>query len=206
MQLRCFRLLGTVLCLTFPAGCGDAPLSPATEQQLAEQAMDGWVREHPDGWAMAVTTARVLERPEWTPSCSSPETNGYVSLRISAPRGEIELAFRCPIDDRTTAQELQDHFVRAVPWNLAQGISAPNWRFQAWLPESSIFDGVTFHTPVPGLLAVNIATGVAGIRGESTRAACSAEPALTDGCALQRRHAILMQVRFTVPADLSALR
>lgn len=206
MQLGRIRLIGTVLCLTFPVGCADAPLSPDNEQRLAERAMDGWVREHPDGWAMAVTTGRALERPEWTPSCSSPETNGYVSLRVNAPRGEIELAFRCPIDERTTAQELQDHFVRAVPWNLAQVISAPNWRFQAWLPESSIFDGVTFHTPVPGLLAINIATGVTGIRGESTRAGCAAEPANTEGCVLSRRHAILMQVRFTVPADLAALR
>lgn len=207
--LRAGRL-AAVLWLTLPAaGCGEGSLLPVSEEVLAGRAADAWVRDHPEDWAMAVTTAAVAERPEWTPSCSSPLTNGYVSLRIRSERGELELAFRCPIDERSTAEELQLHFVRAVPWNLAQGVSAPNWRFQAWLRESSVFDGVTFHTPVPGTLAVNIATPVSGLRGESTRRACAASVqagAADGGCALQRRHAIPMQVRFTFPADLSALR
>jgi len=206
MQLRLSGPVAAVLFLTFVAGCGDTPLTPTDEQRLAEQAADEWVRAHPDGWALAVTTTNIVERPAWTPSCSSAGTNGYVSLRVRAPTGDLELAFRCPIDERTTAQELQDHFVRAVPWNLAQGVSAPNWRFQAWLPESSVFEGVTFHTPVPGMLAVNIATDVTGLVGESTRGSCAAASRARDGCVLRRRHPVPMQVRFTLPADLSALR
>lgn len=201
--------LAAVLCLTLGARCAEPLLSPASEQDLAEQAMDRWVRDHPADWAMASGTTNLLERPQWTPSCSDPLTNGYVSLRLRTTRGELELAFRCPLDQSASTQQLQEHFVRAVPWNLAQGISVPNWRFQAWLPESSIFEGVTFHTTAGGALAVNIMTPLSGLRAESTRGACAAGPgdeAAPDGCTLRRRHAIPMQVRFTVPMDLSALR
>jgi hypothetical protein len=198
-----------VLCLTLAAGCGESLLSPASEQDFAEQALDRWVREHPAEWAMAASTTNVPQRPHWTPACSDPLTNGYVSLRLLTTRGELELAFRCPLDEYATAQQLQDHFVRAVPWNLAQGISAPNWRFQAWMPESSIFDGVTFHNTATGALAVNIVTPLSGLRAESTRGACAAAPGgegAPEGCTLRRRHAIPLQIRFTAPMDLSALR
>lgn len=197
-------LLGAALSM----GCGESALAPRGEVAAAEDAMSAWVAKHPDGFAAAVSTSDVPTRPAWTPACSDPRSNGYVSLRLTTRRGDIELAFRCPLDEFTNAQELQDHFVRAVPWNLPTGIASPNWRFQAWLPLSSIYDGVTFHTPRAGFLAVDIQSTMTGIRAENTRRGClaAADAALPEDCVLSRVHRVPLQMRFTVLADYSALR
>lgn len=196
-----------VLCLTFAGGCAGEPLSPRAERAQAERAVAAWVAANPDGWAGASRTDAVAARPGWTPACDDPASNGYVSLRLATAGGDIELAFRCPLDDRASAADLQDHFVRAVPWNLPTGIRSPNWRFQAVLPVSSIYDGVTFHTPSPGLLAVDINSTMLGVQGVSTRESCAAPAhAGSDACQFIRAHRVPLRMRFTLPADLGALR
>ncbi len=197
-----------VLCLT-ALGCGESALAPRSELIAAEAAADAWVAANPDAWAGAVTSSAIPVRPEWTPSCSSPETNGYVSLRLRSAGGDLELSFRCPVSERSTPEELQAQFIHAVPWNLPTGVTATNFTFQAWLRLDAIYDGVTFHTPRAGSLAVDIRSDMLGIRGVSTRRGCvPAFDAVTlpEGCVVVRSHRVPMAMRFTVPADLSALR
>lgn len=170
--------------------------------------MADWVSRFPDGWAATTATAVAPTRPSWTPACSDPANTGYVSLRLATGRGDMELAFRCPIDEHASVADLQLHFVHAVPWNLPIGIESPNWRFQAWLPLSSIFNGVTFESPAPGFLTVDIQSTMTGIRAENTRRGClaAADASLPPTCTLERVHRVPLRMRFTVLADLSALR
>ena len=188
--------------------CGESALAPRGEVAAAEDAISAWVARHPDGWTSTTTTDAVLTRPSWTPSCTDAASNGYVSLRLVTGRGDIELAFRCPVGEGATAEDLQLHFIHAVPWNLPTGISSPNWRFQAWLPLSSVFNGVTFESPRAGLLAVDIQSTMSGILAENTRRSCvpAADDAAVPGCVIMREHRVPLRLRFTVRADLSALR
>jgi hypothetical protein len=199
-----------LLCTAFLSSCGESALAPRGEVAAAEDAISAWVARHPDGWNAATTTDAILTRPAWTPSCSDPASNGYVSLRLVSGRGDIELSFRCPVDERATAEQLQVHFIHAVPWNLPTGINSPNWRFQAWLPLSAVFNGVTFETPSAGQLAIDIQSTMSGIRAENTRRGCVAaavaDAALEPSCVIAREHRVPMRLRFTVRADLSALR
>ena len=206
---RPFRpIRAAVLCLTLGVGCTADPLEPRTERAQAEDAIDAWIGRHPDGWAGAARSADAPTRPSWTPACSDPASPGYVSLRLDGPGGEIELAFRCPLDERATVEQLQTQFVRAVPWDLPTGIRSPNWRFQTLLTVASIYDGVTFHTPSPGLLAVDINSMMRGVMGTSTRCpgTAVAYDSLPDACVVLREHRVRMQMRYTVPAVLTALR
>ncbi len=196
-----------VTCATLLAGCHDAPLAPPSEVEAAQEAISQWVARHPSGWSATTTTDVRLTRPAWTPSCTDAASNGYVSLRLVTGRGELELAFRCPVSEFATIEDLQQHFLHAVPWNLPTGISSPNWRFQAWLPLSSVFNGVTFESPGPGLLAIDIQSTMMGILAENTRRACEAPAdATTPACSIAREHQVPLRLRFTVRADLSALR
>lgn len=188
------------------ASCAEHPLTPGSEVEAAERAISAWVADNPAQWAAAAETRVAPTRPQWTPSCSDPRSNGYVSLRLVTRRGDIELAFRCPLGEHATIQELQERFVHAVPWNLPTGIESPNWRFQAWLPLSSIYDGVTFHTPRPGLLAVDIESTMLGIRAENTRRGCAPVADGLSACLIERDHRVPLRMRFTVLADLTALR
>lgn len=199
-------IVAVALSAALLTSCGEHPLSPRGEVESAERAIAAWVAAHPAEWAAAAETRAAPTRPSWTRSCSDPASNGYVSLRLTTARGEIELAFRCPLDEHATVEDLQDHFVHAVPWNLPTGIESPNWRFQAWLPLSSIRNGVTFHTPRAGFLAVDIQSTMSGIRAENTRPGCLSSTDGTSACVLERDHPVPLRMRFTVLADLTALR
>lgn len=200
-------LLPLPLVVALLLGCGDSPLLPQAELGGAGAAMDTWVAEHPDGWAGAVTTTAVLRRPDWSPSCADPaNVNGYVSLRLDTERGAIELAFRCPVGEHSTVADLQAAFLHAIPGNLPLGISTLHWRFHPLLPLNALFNGVTFHEPTPGQLAIDIDSEMLGIRGASLRPECAAAAATRTGCRLDRMHRVPLRMRFTVPADLSTLR
>jgi len=203
------RALLAVACVAnvvLVASCAEQPLSPGSDVEAAEQAISAWVAANPAQWAAAAETRVAPTRPAWTPACADPASNGYVSLRLVTRRGDIELAFRCPLDEHATIQDLQEHFVHAVPWNLPTGIASPNWRFQAWLPLSSIYNGVTFHTPQPGLLAVDIESTMLGIRAENTRRGCAPIADGLSSCLIERDHRVPLRMRFTVLSDLTALR
>lgn len=194
-------------CLTLLAGCGEGPLLPQDEVTAVTAAMDAWVARHPDGWAGAVTTTTPLTRPDWTPSCADPANiNGYVSLRLATDRGDIELAFRCPLGEHATVAQLQETFLHAIPGNLPIGLVADHWRFQPLLPLNAVFNGVTFHEPTPGQFAIDIASEMDGIRGTNVRRACAADGAPAALCRVDRAHHVPLWMRFTVPADLSTLR
>jgi hypothetical protein len=198
-----------VLSVTLVTSCRESALAPRGEIAAAEAAMSDWVERNPAGWTGDATSSATLTRPSWTPSCSAPGSNGFVSLRLITGRGDVELAFRCPIGERATAAELQESFSHAVPWNLLTGVSSPNWRFQAWLPLSSIRDGVTFSSPRTGVLEVRIQSTMSGIRAESLRRGCEqtiADAASPSGCTLSREHRVPLRMRFTMLSDLSALR
>lgn len=196
-------LLGLILL----AGCGESPLLPQTERRAAAAAIEAWVAEHPEGWAGAVTASTPLLRPDWTPSCADPANiNGYVSLRLDTDHGAVELAFRCPVGEHSTVAQLQEAFLHAIPANLPIGLAARHWRFQPLLPFNAVFNGVTFHEPTPGLLAIDIDSEMLGIRGSSVRPDCTAGAAATDACRIDRLHPVPLRMRFTVPADLGTLR
>lgn len=205
MGLRRFAILA--LSALAAAACAEAAFAPRDEVTAAEEAMADWTAQNPTGWSAASATVDPPTRPEWTHSCSDSTSNGYVSLQLRTRRGEVELAFRCPLDEHATAADLQEAFVRATPWNLPTGITRPNWRFSAALPLNSIFDGVTFAEPQPGVLEVELRTTMRGVRAESLRDGC--ESAMTVprlGCILERPHRVPLQMRFLVANDLSALR
>lgn len=204
MSLRRFASLLAVGAAV--VSCADSPFAPRSEVAVAESAMADWAAQNPGGWSSATQSTAAPTRPAWTRSCSDPASNGYVSLQLVTRRGEVELAFRCPVSPTATAEELQDAFVRATPWNLPTGIVRPHWRFSAALPLNSIFDGVTFSEPQPGVLAVEIRTAMRGVRAESLREGCSpASGAVPLGCVLERPHRVPLQMRFLVAHDLSAL-
>lgn len=195
------------LCLTLLAGCGDALLMPQAEVDSVAASVDRWVARHPDGWAGAVTTTASLMRPDWTPSCADPANiNGYVSLRLATDHGDVELAFRCPVGEHSTVADLQVAFLHAIPGNLPLGLAAPHWRFHPLLPLNAVFNGVTFHEPTPGQLAIDIDSEMLGIRGTSQRRECSTGSAPPSLCRVDRAHRVPLRMRFTAAADLSTLR
>jgi len=202
-------IVAAVLCLTAGGGCRDALFGPSSEQFIAEEAASAWVRRHPVEWTSAVTSVSSATRPEWTPSCTSPLSNGFVSLRLTTDGWDMELAFRCPVDERATPEILQQQFFLAVPSRLPVGVNVPYWRFEGWLPYNAIYDDVTFHSSGDESLVVDIRSHMLGIRGESARRGCANAPDsgdLNSTCLITRSNAVPMRLRLTFPSDLSALR
>ncbi len=201
------RLAAAVLWLTV-LGCGGDVTGPVTERAAAIAAVEAFVAANPSGWTTTGTATGIATRPSWTPACSDPASNGTVSLRLRTDRGDYEFSFACPVSERSTTEELEYQLVGVVPWNLAADIRAPNWRFQAWLPLSTVRTGIAFHRTSPTQLAVHISTFMSGIEGSSRRSDCVSPRATTiDGsCSLRRAHRVPLELHFTMPSDLSALR
>ncbi len=199
--------LGAVLCITI-GGCAEGATGPDTDRRRAEVAVDAWIAEHPEGFSADGVSKRTAVRPEWSPPCSSPLTKGTVSLRVSTTAGDLEFSFVCPVSDQSTTDELEVRLIGVTPWNLTSGIRVPDWTFRTLLPLITVQGGTSFTRVSPGLLAVHVRTTMLGIG--ATRAGCAydAGTALRVGasCAFVREHAIPLDLHFTLPADLSALR
>lgn len=199
-------LRAAVLCLTL-AACGEGATGPDAERAEAIAAVEAFVVANPTGWTTTGTTTAAATRPSWTPACSDPASNGTVSLRIRTDNGDYEFSFACPVGPQSTPEQLEYQLVGVVPWNLAADIRAPNWRFQAWLPLSTVRTGIAFHRTSPTELAVHISTFMSGIDGASQRPDCLTSATPPDrNCTLRRSHRIPLELHFTMPSDLSALR
>jgi hypothetical protein len=205
------RVLGAVaagLVLAATSACNAGLTDPSREFELANGAVDRWVRAHQEGWTLNLGSARALTRPSWSQPCSQDPHSGMVTLRHEAAGTQIDVSFRCPVDETSTLEELTTAFSHVVLEELPHGIRSRGWRFRVLTPSSSVSQGVTLTQPSTGSLRVQVQTPLYAVYGHSERPVCQppADAPSPEGCYLLVEHPITLSLTLTAPFDRGQLR
>ena len=185
--------------------CED-PLTVEQDYARAEQAVERWIAENPDGWELDLGPWP-LKRAAGSQPCAQTPASGTVVLQFAVAETEIDLHFRCPLGASATEQDLNEAFAFATLKRMPVDLYAFGWEVDLQTIPNPVLEGIFFSIPVPGQLVVEIRMPLYGIYALSTRAACrrAADPLAEPLCAVVREHRIPMRWRFSAAFTGSVL-
>lgn len=200
-------LLPTLLAIGALACSGD-PVGPPVGAQQASEAVDRWVRAHPNEWVVEVTGFRAPRLVEWSQPCTQSPPSGRTVLEVAQGDTRLHLFFNCPLAADPGPADLRSAFAYAVVETLPHGIWASGWEFRVLTPTSSITSGVSFATASAGRLRITLQTGLFAVHGRNILPRCEGpqDSSAPTGCTVQRAHDIALDLEMTVPYVASAIR